>query len=367
MESMKNSKDVKSVLHFIPGDGPNGLIEAIASTPNLRVKILTLYIIDETVPKFCSQHGIELDSLGFTEKKLLKQVFKFLKYIYREKPRLIFAHSFYPSLICAVGKFFYWNGIFVPVRHHNRVHILSKNRKAMFLDKWISRVTANTVTVSDSVRETLVEQGCKSEKISVIYNGLPEPLTRYSPRLFTGRTEPHKLIALGRIDWQKDYEVMLKIVYELRSSGMDLELKILGGGNQEYLENLKDRQSKLGLLDCVSWLGRQSNIYKYLDEADLFIHTAIDEACPLVLIETLMYGIPVVASNLGGSRDVLDGFYDGCNPHNIDEFCKEVTNTLANLEQSKRYALEITDRAIERFSPVRMQLAYSDLSLKLLS
>ena len=80
-----------------------------------------------------------------------------------------------------------------------------------------------------------------------------------------------------------------------------------------------------------------------------------------------MYGIPVVASNLGGSRDVLDGFYDGCNPHNIDEFCKEVTNTLANLEQSKRYALEITDRAIERFSPVRMQLAYSDLSLKLLS
>ena len=79
---MKTNEAVKTVLHFIPGDGPNGLIQAISRTTNLKVKILTLYTIDETVPKFCSENGIEIESLGFKEKNLLKQIFEFLIFLY---------------------------------------------------------------------------------------------------------------------------------------------------------------------------------------------------------------------------------------------------------------------------------------------
>ena len=364
---MRTNEASKTVVHFIPGDGPNGLIQAISVTTNLRIKLLTLYTIDETVPKFCAKNDIEIITLGFSEKNLVKHVYEFLKYLYREKPRLVFAHSFYPSLICAFGRLFYWKARFVPVRHHNRVHIISKNRKAIFLDRWISRITSHTVGVSEAVKETLVEQGCSGEKISVIYNGLPSPAKLYSKKLSESSSEPFKLVAIGRIDWQKDYEVMLEIVYELRRGGMDLVLTVLGGGNHEYLEALQELQAELGLSHCVNWLGRRPNIYEYLDEADLLIHTALDEACPLVLIESLMYGIPIVSSDLGGSRDVLKGFYDGCNPHNIDEFCQKITDALASLSQSQDYALEITDKALERFSSLRMQLEYTELSLKLLS
>jgi glycosyltransferase involved in cell wall biosynthesis len=247
------------------------------------------------------------------------------------------------------------------------VHILSKNKKAIVLDQLISRITSHTVGVSDAVKETLIQQGCKDKKISVIYNGLPKPHTQYSAKRRKDDGGPFKLVALGRIDWQKDYEVMLKIVSRLQHDGTELLLTILGGGNQEYLEKLITLQGELGLLNNVSWLGRQPDIYRYLDEADLFIHTAIDEACPLVLIETLMYGIPIVSSNSGGSGDVLEGFYDGFNPHNIEEFCQKISDALVNLEQSKAYALNIADSAVERFSPIRMQLEYTELSLKLFS
>lgn len=364
---MISNETKKSVLHFIPGDGPNALITAISKTPSLNVKILTLYAIDESVPKFCFENGIEIKSLGFTEKNLLKQMFQFLKFLYKDKPKLVFSHSFYPSLISAVGRLFYWQAIFVPVRHHNRVHILSKNRKAILFDRWISRVTPHTVGVSEAVRETLIKEGCKVDKISVIYNGLPKPSNSYLTRMPKNSNEPFQLIALGRIDWQKDYEVMLKIVHELRRGGTDLELTILGSGNQEYLEKLMELQNELGLSGCVRWLGRKTNVYEYLDNADLLIHTAIDEACPLVLIESLMYGIPIVVSNLGGSRDVIKGFYEGCNPHDIGEFCQVVNETLADLNHSKEYAREIMDRAAEKFSPIRMQLEYTELSLKLLT
>jgi glycosyltransferase involved in cell wall biosynthesis len=359
-------KSTKTAVHFIPGDGPNGLIQAISMTSDLEVKILTLYTLDMTVPIFCKRNGIEIESLGFTKKDILKQAFKFIRYLYKEKPKLVFAHSFYPSLICAVGRFFYWKTTFVPVRHHNRVHILSKNRKAILLDQWISRVTTHTIAVSDSVKETLVEQGCKEKKISVIFNGLPKPPTTYAPQHKVGKSGPFKLIALGRIDWQKNYEGMLKVISVLRHGGVDLELNILGGGNQEYLAQLKRLQTELGISHCVTWSGRQTDIYKYLNESDLFIHTAIDEACPLVLIETLMYGIPVISSNLGGCRDVLNGYYAGRDPSDVTEFCNDILEVLGNLNGAKNYAESITDAASEKFSPIRMQHEYTSFSLSLL-
>ena len=119
-------------------------------------------------------------------------------------------------------------------------------------------------------------------------------------------------------------------------------------------------------MNCVTWSGRQPNIYKYLNEADLFIHTAIDEACPLVLIETLMYGIPVISSNLGGCRDVLKGFYTGQNPTDVTEFASDILGVIKNFDSAKEYANSITDAAFEKFNPTRMQREYTSFSLKLL-
>lgn len=360
------NKSIKKVLHFIPGDGPNSLVQSICLASDLNIKILTLYTMDTTVPDFCIANKIEVESLGFKEKDTFAQLKEFIKYLHREKPSMVFAHSFYPSFICSVARLFCWKTVFIIVRHHNRVHILSKNRKAIFLDQYISQVTSHTVAVSDAVKETLVEQGCNESKISVIINGLPKPPTLYTPIHTVGKDRPFKLVALGRIDWQKNYEAMLMIISTLRRSGIELELNILGNGSSRYLAQLKRLQKELDILDCVTWSGRRSDIYKYLNDADLFIHTAIDEACPLVLIETIMFGIPIISSNLGGCRDVLKGFYAGRNPTNINEFCEGVVEVLRDLDSAREYAKSITDAAVERFNPIRMQNEYTSLSLQLL-
>jgi len=355
------------VHHFIPGDGPNALIESISTTLKFQVKILTLYDIDKTVPTFCSANSIEISSLGFQEKSLGRQLIKFFRFLQNEKPRLVFAHSFYPSLICAVARIFFWKTVFIPVRHHNRVHILSANKKAILLDKIISWFTPHTVAVSDSVRETIIQGGSRKEKISVIYNGLPQPKATYPAHRPLNVNRVYNLIAMGRIDWQKNYESMLRIIQKLRKDGLSVRLQILGGGNPQYLEQLRDLQDELGLSDSVFWLGRQSNIYPFLADSDLFLHTAVDEACPLVLIESLMYGIPIVASNLGGSKDVLSGYYEGCDPSDIEGFCQMISHSLDTLSVSRDYAQSISKEAIEKFSSIRMQQMYTELSLKFLN
>ena len=80
-----------------------------------------------------------------------------------------------------------------------------------------------------------------------------------------------------------------------------------------------------------------------------------------------MYGIPIASSNLGGSRDVLFGFYKGCDPNDIEGFSQMVTNMLANLNSSREYALSISNAAVEKFDSNQMQQKYTELSLQLLS
>jgi glycosyltransferase involved in cell wall biosynthesis len=351
-----------AVLHFVPGDGPNALVQAISRTDKLQIGILTLYCVDTTLPEYCLENKINYESLGFSKKHLLQQYITLVKFLFSKKPRVVFAHSYYPSLLCAAAAPIFRNIKFISVRHHNQVHILSKNRKAIFLDKLIASLSFHTVAVSKAVKATMVSQKAVASKITVIYNGLPNPGRKYHKADVATDRKTFNLIALGRIDWQKNYEGMLRSVAHAVSSGYDLKLSILGGGNNNYLNTLIELQTELGLENVVEWLGRKADIYPYLQNSDLFVHSAIDEACPLVLIETMMFGIPIFSTNLGGSQDVLDGYYLGSDPRKIESFSTGLMNSLDNLADMREHAFEISEAVIADFSDEKMQIEYTNFA-----
>lgn len=348
------------IVHFVPGDGPNALVQAISRTNEIRVSLLTLYSLDRTLPNYSRKNNVHHESLGFTKKQLLRQYLALIKFLRVNRPKVVFAHSFYPSLLCAAAAPFFQHIRFVSVRHHNRVHIISKNTKAIVLDKLIASLSFRTIAVSGAVKETMISQKAAGSKITVILNGLPNPMRVYRNKPHSKEQKIFNLIALGRIDWQKNYEGMLRSIAFTRSLGHDLRLSILGAGNNSYLESLMQLQSELGLDNVVDWLGRQEDIYAHLENADLFIHTAIDEACPLVLIETMMFGIPIFSTNLGGSRDVLSGYYLGSDPCQIESFATGLIESLKNLENLRQYALDIRESVISDFSDEKMQLQYTN-------
>ncbi len=352
-----------SVLHFVPGDGPNALVQAISRTEKLEIGILTLYCVDKTLPQYCLENKISHQSLGFSKKNLMRQYIALVKFLFSKKPRVVFAHSYYPSLLCAAAAPIFRNTKFISVRHHNQVHILSQNRKAIFIDKLIAKLCFHTVAVSKAVKTTMVSQKAIPSKITVIYNGLPNPNRKYHKTDLAIDRKTFSLIALGRIDWQKNYEGMLRSVAHVVRCGYDLRLSILGAGDNNYLSTLRELQTELGLENVVEWLGRKADIYPYLQEADLFIHTAIDEACPLVLIETMMFGIPIFSTNLGGSQDVLDGYYLGSDPREIESFSTGLINSLNDLVALRKHALETSVRVITDFSDKKMQDEYTKFSL----
>jgi len=359
------SKRLDSV-HVIPGDAKNKLVEEIVDSKVLTYGVVEIYDADPSMRKRCMELDIPFESLGFKEKKLLLQFFSLYRYVLMNRPKTLFLHSFYPSVF-GVGLVFLCPFTkIISVRHHNRVHLLSNNRKGTLLDKIAGRFCYKTIAVSNTVKETLVSQGCKQEKVVVIYNGLNCSKQLFERVLPTENSQPLRLLAAGRLDWQKNYETMLLVAAELKKRDIDFSLSILGSGGDTYSSKLFEMTRTLNLVDKVKWLGWQKSIENWFSQSDIFLHTALDEACPLVLIEALLYGIPIVTSEAGGSGEVIKGFYAGCPGGDVSAFTEEIISTWSNIRESTSNALSLVPIAEEKFGAETMRKEYELVTLSFL-
>jgi glycosyltransferase involved in cell wall biosynthesis len=122
----------------------------------------------------------------------------------------------------------------------------------------------------------------------------------------------------------------------------------------------------LGLEDYVRWEGWQANTEKWLAESDILLHTAVDEACPLVLIEALLAGIPVVTSEAGGSSEVISGFTTGCRADDVEAYVDQILCIWENLTEFTLKAIDRIPLVEKRFGMMRMRDAYEISTLAML-
>lgn len=353
-------------VHVVPGDASNKLVEEIVISDLVTYGVISIYVQDHNMEEKCSELGIPFSSLGFSEKQLVLQFLSLLYFVFKTRPKSLFLHSFYPSLLGAGLALLCPFTKVISVRHHNMVHLLSNNRKGAFLDKVIAKMSFRTVAVSYAVKKTLISQGCKSEKIFVIHNGIH---LSESTRINEPATLSHsniRLIAIGRLDWQKNYETMLHVAAELKKRQVDFNLSILGTGSENYSSSLFEMTKLLGVEDCVQWQGWQPNIEKWFAESDIFLHTAVDEACPLVLIEALLAGLPVVASDAGGSSEVISGFAIGCRVNDIEAYTNQIILTWENIYEIALKSRHQVPLVEEKFGVNRMRKAYEAYSISIL-
>jgi glycosyltransferase involved in cell wall biosynthesis len=122
----------------------------------------------------------------------------------------------------------------------------------------------------------------------------------------------------------------------------------------------------LNLDNEVKWLGWQKSIEDWFSQSDVFLHTALDEACPLVLIEALLYGIPIVTSEAGGSGEIISGFYSGCPGGDVGAFTEEIISTWSHIRESKSKAQSLVPIAKKKFGAETMRKEYELVTLSYL-
>ena len=170
---------------------------------------------------------------------------------------------------------------------------------------------ANTVICqSDAIMDDLQHQfKVPREKMTRIYNPVDcariRNMARVAPNPFHG-DGPH-LVASGRLERVKGFDLLLDAVVEVRQSFPAVHLWLLGTGSLGSA--LAEQCERLGLTANVSFIGFESNPFPYYLNADLFVLPSRYEGLPNAMLEAMALDAPVVATDCpGGVREILKGW-----------------------------------------------------------
>ena len=237
-----------------------------------------------------------------------------LRVIRHERPHIVHTHTSkagilgrWAALLCRVpvivhtphGHVFW--GYFGPVK--TRLFIWLEKATALITD---AIVTLTPLEREDHLRFRIAPKG----KFIVIHSGVDLGLF-LSDRLQMGEAKaalgipPEKIIigTVGRLTAIKGQDVLIRAASELIRRGRDLFLILLGEG--ELRQKLEQMTIDLGIAENVRFLGWRTDVAGVMAAFDIFCLPSLSEGMGKVLVEAMAMGKPIVASDVGGIKDIV--------------------------------------------------------------
>ena len=179
--------------------------------------------------------------------------------------------------------------------------------------RWYPRIDAVvTLTAGDAKQYAPMLRG--RTRVLDIPNGVPD-LGGHRAKL-----DSKVVISAGRIARQKGYDRLLPVWARVAAQRPDWRLEIYGAGPPEIEEPLRRQVVDLGIQDSAHLMGRTSELFERMAESSLYVMTSRREGLPMVLLEAMGVGLPVIAYDCPtGPRDVITDGVDGYVVPNGDE------------------------------------------------
>jgi len=178
------------------------------------------------------------------------------------------------------------------------------NRLAATVERWSLAGVAHLITVSESLARHMQSQGFSRQKIAVVYNGVPT-LARLPERPCPQGHWNIGVIALFRP--RKGIEILLQALATLKQQGMSFILHAIGDFEDcDYQRHIKRSAADLGLTDNVRWHGFVQDVNAELVRLDMLVLPSLfGEGLPMVVLEAMAAGVPVVATDVEGVGEAI--------------------------------------------------------------
>lgn len=227
------------------------------------------------------------------------------------------------------------------------------------IHSWISRANRRIIALSSAVAEYMIQHGGVSgPRLIVIHYGIDElPKHTHAPGVSLIRKElgvPARApiaVCVARIDPQKNHQLLIQAWDRVVMSHPNAYLIIIGGtqlGGNNYVQYLCNMVAEMGLENRVLFTGLRSDVDDFLMTADIAVMSSRWEGLGLALLEAMKYGLPVVATRVGGIVEVVDDGITGILVEDGD------ASALANAIQT---VLSDTDKAKEMGEAGRRRIA----------
>ena len=206
------------------------------------------------------------------------------------------------------------------------------------------------VIPSKSMKDILVDDYGLVDRFTVIPTGLDlKPYHSADGNTIRTRMNWQKdkvLVSIGRLAMEKNWETLLRAAAIVYPDNPDLRIVLIGDGPDK--DQLQELAIKLGIGDRVFFTGKVpfSEIPAYLKAANLFGFASTTETQGLVTMEAMAAGLPVVAVDASGTRDIVDHGEQGMLVENNSNALADAINQLLNSpEQMQRFRENALEKA----------------------
>lgn len=291
---------------------------------------------------------ISIHFLGdyFNKKKsFFKAVRSYFLLLEEVEPKIIHSHSELPDIFGILTKILYKKKTnFIRTMHTDKQWQKSLLFELIFVKFLLPLFCDKEVAISELTQERLDNRliaKCLNKKCKRIYNAIDEdsllkncePRDNVSPIDILGKRI--RAVSTGRLTEQKGYRYLIEAISLLHKE-IDINLCIFGEGDQRF--ELEELIHKKNLQDKVKLLGHNKNACSFYKDFDVFVSSSIYEGFPTVILEAMALNLPVIATNVSGSRELIK--------NNTTGFLIPPKNPIA-ISNSLEYLISNYDKALE--------------------
>lgn len=244
----------------------------------------------------------------------------------------------------------------------------ARDRLSFSKFRWLVQIgrplTRKLICCSAYVARGVMEQfGVAESETEVIYNGADvQSIARRSDAARNGTGHRARAIVgmVARLEMHKDQPTLIRATKLLRDAGREIEVWLIGDGSRRF--EYERLIAELGLTDTVKLLGMRRDIPELLGQLDLFAFAATpDEGQGVALVEAMAAGVPIVATDVGACREVLDQGELGAlvPPHEPKALAAAIESALLAREQTLARAARARAKALSVFTIDAMASAYA--------
>ena len=312
--------------------------------------------------------GISVFIVGMKSKLDLFSIIRLSRYLKENKPDILHTQLFAADVIGRLlGGL---HGIPVIITSIRNIYYGGKLRDLLI--KWTDRFAVKTTVVSLYAAKRLQDANIvPGDKLLTIHNGL-------DPSDFKLNLEDHEIniiraklsipehhlfiLAVGSLTRQKGYQYLFDALNLLKSEEINFHLVIAGEGRmQNELAKLADN---LGIETHISFIGHSDEVNKLMAAADMLVLSSLWEGLPGVVMEAMASSLPVVATSVGGTPELItEGKSGYLVPPGNPEKLADALIKMINLsdEERKKMGQAGRKRVDKYFHINKMVKAYEDL------
>ena len=240
-----------------------------------------------------------------------------------------------------------------------------------WLDRWTNGLVDHNVCVSQGVADFAIrETKLKSTKVSVIPNGvdfqvLHEAIPAELSQLGLRPNDP-VVITVGRLEPQKGIGDLLDAAAIVLKEHPTCQFLIVGDGPDR--PSLQAQAKSLGIEASIIFAGFRSDVPALLKASSLFVLASLWEGMPNALLEAMAAGLPVVATAVEGSREILESGRNGVlvEPGNPVDLAQAVVRLLNSPSDRKAMEIAAQQTVSKDFTEESVIAAYDGLYARLL-